>query len=602
MQLKSITIEGMHSMHSKTFNFNNVNYLYGMNGVGKSTVLQAIQLALLGYIPGTNKTKEGIFRHANGHTMAVTAILEDNNTSVTIRRIWAGTPPKTISSVEISPENYDIKSIIAELELPIFNFNEFIGMTANKLKDWFISFLPGNATAVCWDKVLSDAVTGLDIADSELLPSIVAYANELDAVGVEGVRNMNQYMKSLLSQKESELKRTQHTIQSLIFYDDEDIAGLTAEELQLKLQDLNAIKDAAMNQQVIESQRRDILNRMAGLRTTSENYTDDPEYQCSASYCKTIQAEIVNTELQRYTISDKKATIDAAINIRKNVISGKGVCPFTNTNCDSIGDLIEQYSVEVSELVNEKVLLTEKLSELDSKIAKLKQDLSGHEQRRREIEKQYAEHANLTQRLNQLPTASEITVDVDHINEEIQVVMDNMVKVQANDRYTNLIDILTSDKYKLEQSIIALKTWIKLTDANGLQTSMMQAPFEQLAGQMDDYISKLFGSDVSAKFYLSSKANSFSFGINRRGAYIPYDLLSSGEKCMFTLALMLCIVQNSKSSLKLIMIDDLLDHLDDDNIISLFDSLYDIQDIQLIFAGVKPYTSCNTNEIVIEVN
>ena len=104
---------------------------------------------------------------------------------------------------------------------------------------------------------------------------------------------------------------------------------------------------------------------------------------------------------------------------------------------------------------------------------------------------------------------------------------------------------------------------------------------------MNTYLHTVFGESVSAKFNLVAKANSFSFGITRKSAYIPFNLLSSGEKCLYTLALMLSIIHVAKSPLKVIMVDDLFDHLDNINADKLFTSLQQVKDIQMIFAGVK---------------
>ena len=77
------------------------------------------------------------------------------------------------------------------------------------------------------------------------------------------------------------------------------------------------------------------------------------------------------------------------------------------------------------------------------------------------------------------------------------------------------------------------------------------------------YIQTMYGSDsLRAKFNISAKANSFSFGLIREDKYIAYDQLSSGEKCLYTLALMICIADNSKCPLKLLLCDDMFDHLD----------------------------------------
>ena len=67
---------------------------------------------------------------------------------------------------------------------------------------------------------------------------------------------------------------------------------------------------------------------------------------------------------------------------------------------------------------------------------------------------------------------------------------------------------------------------------------------------------------------------------------------------MYTLALMMGLVESSDSKLKLVMVDDLMDHLDDSNIQNLFDSLAKVPDIQMIFAGVKSVSGSFVVEVV----
>ncbi|MBR4882111.1 MAG: AAA family ATPase, partial [Clostridia bacterium] len=128
MKIKSVQISGMHNVEARTYDFNDIAYLFGRNGAGKSTVMQAIQLAILGYIPGTDKTNTAIFRHANCDMMSV-SVEFDNGQKVTRLFKKSGNSVK----VTVLPDNFRPEHILGELELPVFNFNEFASMTANKL-------------------------------------------------------------------------------------------------------------------------------------------------------------------------------------------------------------------------------------------------------------------------------------------------------------------------------------------------------------------------------------------------------------------------------------------------------------------------------------
>ncbi len=87
----------------------------------------------------------------------------------------------------------------------------------------------------------------------------------------------------------------------------------------------------------------------------------------------------------------------------------------------------------------------------------------------------------------------------------------------------------------------------------------------------------------------------------RDGKYVDYDLLSSGEKCLYALALSLAIIDSSKSELKLLLVDDLLDHLDSQNIRNCFSTLYNTTSTQILVAGVQPYTCERADDVVIEI-
>jgi hypothetical protein len=67
------------------------------------------------------------------------------------------------------------------------------------------------------------------------------------------------------------------------------------------------------------------------------------------------------------------------------------------------------------------------------------------------------------------------------------------------------------------------------------------------------------------------------------------------------LSLILTINDESKSEFKIVLVDDLLDHLDAENIYNTFITLYNSTSSQIIVAGVQPYTYENADDIVITI-
>ena len=605
MKIKSVTIQGFHNVDKKTYELKDINYLFGSNGAGKSTVLQAIQLALLGYIPGTNKTNAAIFSHANSNIMSVVLVL-DNEPQITISRTYIKSGTSANCMVSIEPDGYDanyIKSLTSEIELPIFNFTEFVGMTANTLKDWFINFLPKNETTINWKVEFENTLkqNGKMLSDHTLIDDTVSQINGFGLSGMDEVRKANDYLKNLQSFKKSELNRLQDTIQSLVHYDDVS-STQTIEELDAAIADYSKKQKAQMDIKTKISnamwQNNRIDEQLAAFKDFGEHFETDPKYVKAAELIETLPIEIdtqdtiYNEGMAEYKrVSNMKSECEADIRSKQAVLKSDGTCPYTNRNCASISVLQDQYKKEVMDLENQlaeltkncddiltnahealavKNDLTKQLSEANADIAHIKSDY----QTRDLLKDDYVMVPELVDNTNYDALITELT--------------DTRAKVFANAKYAQMMDSLIANKYKVEQELDAIKLWVNLTGVNGLQTSNGGTDaFAELITKMNDVLGVFFTDDTKAHFLLANKANSFSFGIMRNGNYIQYDLLSSGEKCLFTLALMICLTRVSKSPLKIIMVDDLFDHLDDVNITKLFDALSEVSDIQMIFAGVK---------------
>lgn len=590
MKIQSIYMKNLHRVDEATYTFDGQTYLYGPNGAGKSTILNAIQLALLGYIPGTSKKVADIFKHAKRSPMIVEIRLVGEDGPVTIRRRWSG--KGTIStSVEVSPEEYDIKSVIEDLELPVFNFREFAGMTANQLKSWFIQFLPDVDSEIDWKSILTYED---EIRDTDLIPQILAEVKACGKHGVDLVKHINTFLKNKLTFVQSELTRQSATVQSLVFYDDEELSTEDPSDIREQIRSLTATRNDIASQSRLVAQKQSVLKQIADLeasqRLVESREADDRIKEIDANqpkFVKIIEQNDAKIEEFNAAMSD----LDQTIHDMQSVINGSGVCPFTSSVCPSIQTMIQEYTEKLPEITKQRdEMLAQRNAlrrERDDASTKMHTDI----QTKLILSSAYGQRNGLKETLATMSDVPDTVQTTEEIDKQIDHLQDTLVKLEANERYNQLIDTLTASKYMLEQDILILKSWIKATDANGLQSRMMSEPFKELADDLDSYILEMMPDNVSkVNFNVSEKANSFSFGLTRKygdqEVYIPYDILSSGEKCMYTIGLMMYIIDHTNSPLKVILIDDLLDHVDTNQLSKLWGWL-SATDIQMIFAGVR---------------
>lgn len=603
MKIDTITIQGMHKIDGcKTYILKDFIYLFGKNGAGKSTVMQAIQLAILGYIPGTDRTKTAIFSHANGNMMEVTATF-DNGTGII--RSWEKSGANIKADVQCLG-GLDLETLITDVELPIFDFSEFIGLSANKLKDWFVNFFPTNAYSVDWTTELRNAVLSLGISEDKISEVVTHITNEY-GTDINAVRKFNEKCKTNISSKKGELARVQSTIQSLIHYDDCD-PMLNADTIKADIATAEIVLDGLKAKQTKYEQyekAKATIDEIKGIIGDYTIATENPEYCKILSDKADIQTKYdnLNTELKQASQSNTKhCTI---LDQKSAALKDINVCPITKKSCSEISSMQDSIKAEIEA---EKVIVAEfadKISSMTTQVNELQTELN----RLNTAESVYLGAYQKYQAVAGFydPTfdsisKESITKEIESKSMELATLRSKLIEVEANARYEALTDKLTAEKVQIELDLEMYKAWEKLTSINGLQTKLMNQPFADFSTKMTKYIQKFYGrEDVFAGFCLIEKANSFSFGLNREGKYIPYDLLSSGEKCMYMLSLILTINDESNSDLKLVLVDDLLDHLDAENIYNTFITLYNNTSSQIIIAGVQPYNYENADDIVITI-
>ena len=590
MKIKSIHIIGMHKVADKTYNLNDLTYLFGKNGAGKSTVLQAIQLALLGYIPGTDKNKTAIFRHANGLNMSVELTFDDETT---IQRSWVNTGKTIEATVTMKPDGLDIESIVKDLELPIFNFNEFVGMSANKLKDWFIDFLPDVASKVDWRRELVGAAKeSLALEDTVLTPAM-SVLNASESLGeLERTRTFNTWCKEQISITKKESERLESIIQNLIYYNDCDtsvnedelredirVAEIQLESVQGKLYKLHNVAS-------IDEKLKSIASKI-----NADSLESDPDYIEKTKKVEEINEKLEQANAKANDLYEEISSTKSMLHNVQTVLSKGGICPYTSEMCPTIGANLSSMKEESTQYEQKIAALTTEHKELTANASTYSQYISDLRRQIDEISFAYNRYNMWKEELAQISddygSREDLEAEEAQIRSELAIKRQNLEHYIANREHDRLIGTLSEDKYKADLSLNIYKAWEKLSGVNGLQTKLMREPFDAFAAEITSNLRSFFGDGVVAGFHISDKANSFSFGIIVEDRYIPYDLLSSGEKCLYTLALIIAVVENGASPLKVILVDDILDHLDSEKIDSCFSTLYSINSVQIVLAGVR---------------
>lgn len=606
MQIKSITIEGLHNVYQPTtYDFKQITTIFGTNGSGKSTILQAIQYALLGYIPGTNKNKSAIFEHANSDILDVYLVLSDSPIDITISRKLIRKGSKIDEIFNIYPETFELKDIINSIELPIFNTQDFYGLTSNMMKTWFIDFMPSDDAILDWNVLLQSCLIDNDVTDFDSskyvdkIKSTISLENSLSTQ----IKSINDMFKDELSWEKKNLQRLENTIQSLVLYDDVDPLD-DIDEVESEIAAFKQQRDEALIMDSKNKELSNLLHKKETIKLQLDEISED--FRTFDDFKIHIENQIHDLEEQKRTIASKKVKLEEDIvNTRiefeglKKSYESSGICPIDSKPCNRLLSHKNDAKLKYELLNNQISILNADKFSIDDQFSNVSMELNKLLDKKLHFNSLISTFEDVVDRIKELSDSINVDfVDLNFLDNSIAELESKKVKILSNQQYEKLSETLLKDKLSIEKEINVLKLFINLTGVNGLQSKYAKSGvFNKLEAVMDSDIRQLFGNLCNVKFNVTEKANSFSFGILRDDDYISYDMLSSGEKCLFSICLLTTIVRYSDTSLKLIMIDDMLDHIDSDNLSKLMMWIQNNKDVQYIFASVE-----NINNSILDAD
>lgn len=589
LTIRSVRIKGMHNVVDKEYDLHDIMYITGTNGAGKSTILDAIYLGLLKYIPNTSKQNASIFKHCNnGMAMSVRLTFSDDTYTETV---WT----KHGASVAASTETNLSESMQEELEnlttFPVFNFNEFLSMSANAQKDWFLQFLNQSGDKVDWSDELTKSA-GVELPDDKLLNQVLDYCNT-----TSDIRLINKYIKSLISSKKSTKESFEQTQRTLVHYDDIDCT-LSVEELKSNMKNLTDKMTEVSRAQATFLKKKEL----------------EPRVKIAEDFLSSYDAKISDIEAEMVSIEQKRDVLKPARNTKvlkhqtlitkrrslEEILNSSGQCPYMKKVCEPLKELFDEYADLSDRYTEEADAISIEIEEIDMQLKDLDAQYQSYNSQKFQLDKEAESSRLAIDAYKSYKDAFEPIESIDEIKAEYEEQLQLLDKIQANNAFEELESTLIKDVAKFGLELKVLKNWDKLTGPNGIQTQLASIQFDKFVDDCSKYVKPLFGKDAKLKFTLESKANSFNFGLERNGNYLPFVVLSSGEKCLVTFIMMLTILHRCGNRIKVLMIDDLLDHLDKDNIDNFFTQIESITDVQTILAGVQKYSNKKIHVLKIE--
>lgn len=637
MKIKSIRIENMHNVKDVTYDFSQINYATGPNGAGKSTILQAVELALLGYIPGYPKKNSDIMKHSSSSMMAVTLNFDSGNM---IKRVYTRKKSTVSCDVITVPEDWKVEELTEELSSITFDFNAFLSKSANEQKKWFISFLSNASLSedseFDIDKEVENSLsaTGLDEDTISSLDSNVRqYITKRTVESpLEYIKTLEKSVSEGLSYEKGVQQSLQNTLNTLVLY--EDVSTDDEEGIVAQLQTLRQRHTQLMNVQRAATSYEIAVKQLESWKSLAESLENDPIYVEKAQNIAKLKSnrEKEKQELQKYTTAlethEKERTrlsdevlspLLGEIKFNQSLANGSGLCPYSSKMCEEVKVYIEDAKKHSIELEERRVTAVKSISELDKVIKDAKFTINTINRNIAQIETSIVSMSSEMSRLkdmyeqrdkarNSMPENPGITYEeainsASFISREIEQLTGELSKIEANKKYESVKSQIDRDMLIADMTVKSLTVLKTRFGQNGLQQDVMMKPFEDVIETISLYLQKTFNSKkISAYFTLSEKSNSFEFGlIKDKGVQIPFETLSSGEKCVYMLALQSSLVDKS-NGLKVIILDDVFDHVDVGNIKRCVNAARKFKSIQYMFATFNTVDELPSDVNLIEVN
>jgi len=569
----------------------------GGNGVGKSARLQAIMIALVGYIPNVGKLPNATMGYALDRKME----LELKSDSITINRIFRKKTSRNgkvsfDSTTEILPlsEEDSIERIEAHFGLgsDMIDISEFIKMTSSQRKN-FVTTLCSKHIKESNVKVMLSSVCNTDLwnddmSDIDNLNAIETYYKNDLSVKKKELKATESHRNQLRAKLEANTSRSTDDIEKEMKEVEDKIESLT--------KDSASIDSKAEAAKALQSQIKQLDYDINVANTALKEYPDseasilkiklqmykdrenaEAEIKKRSNLIDNIQNKI-QAERERYI--QLKAEYDLIVDLRKRFSDAN--CPFVKKICPE-SDALTKYITESESHMDDlskKIKACEaagKKSNSDMQAAEkmiesLKVDLSDKDTVIKSAEDKIAWHKNTKPGIE-----AELKKKMDD-HKSIQTLVADM-NIVAKDDFTSAIAALKSRRVNLQgelKKVGEAKNFMVESERVNMKIDTIEEAIEKAneiiafvvtdlkAGivkkihkPLVDELNKVLKCVNEEAVIMIERDNKdvFDICLKKSGGVAKFEVLNTGHQVILATAFIIALQKLSEAKCKVILIE-----------------------------------------------
>ena len=608
MRLTNITLRNFKGF-SGTYQLAPMTLFLGPNFAGKSTVLDAVRLLLLGHLPELGKLASATFALASGREMGVAGTFDDGSR---IERRWF-VKNDSVKTETVLPPAFEGASGQDALFAVMLDASTYFSLSDAERVAYVFANLPGVAESTTTEALLQRLGDKLAIneaidrkAMAEYLAEIRVHLERLQRTGIGKtalVDAMTEHAKTAASNTKAKAAVMEKTAQGLAFLrtqdgDPTELPKLDAQARTLAaevetLRQRHATLQAAAESARVQTRRREELVRVLHGSAEREKQLE----QARAAAAKAAPAETTTTttttaELDRLVLEDRDgahalkdtnrqiAEVDATLAKlakEKQEVDLCAVCPYCGaagaewrnprrTQIDSTAAGLQE---KRAALVTHQRALEEHAINLSTRIDRLRADVtrargaeSALNAARAEVQRLEAAVALDVERRKQLQEIPSVDANATELAAAAQAMRDKQDALNAADqkrralsgRANDLTRLAQAEKSRDEARAAEQVAKVAVTVTKELKAELVAEAFKPLLETANAF----FGDVLRSRL----EYNDGEIGTWRGGLWVSHATFSGTEKAMTYAA-----IQAALTSMAVfrIMIVDELGRLDDRN-------------------------------------